>query len=301
MCLPGASISGANACPEGTCVLPTWIEILSTDKSRLAVAAERYRVHPLALEDCEHRDQRPNLDDYETHQLLVWFMFASEHIYEIQILIFSDLLIVVPHESPPQSANWHDYLRISDQHRDVWHMLYQALDRATDMTWVEIKKLMNQVDEFEQDLFKGEMNPQVILLVKKKLNEIDASIGHLASVTKQVVNLSKPTGDLIWKFRDLHDHCERLSRSIELYRAQIVTAIELCWGMQANRTNRQIKRLTLLASISVPLTFWASFWGMNFEFIPFSKPELFTFAMVMMGISVAITFWLLVRKGYWAD
>ena len=281
--------------------MPTWTEILSTDKSSLSDIAQRYGVHPLALEDCEHRDQRPKLDDYETHQLLVWFIFANDHIYEIQILIFPDRLIVVPHEPPPQLTTWHDYLRISDQHKDVWHLLYQGLDRATDTTWAEIKKLMNQVDEFEQDLFKGEVNPQGILLVKKQLNEIDASIGHLASVTKQVVNLCKPTGDLIWKFRDLHDHCERLSRSIELYRAQIVTAIELCWGMQANRTNRQIKRLTLLASISVPLTFWSSFWGMNFEFIPYAKPDLFFFALGIMGVSVIVTFWLLVRKGYWAD
>lgn len=278
-----------------------WTEILSTDKDKLLEAQKNHGIHPLALEDCEHRDQRPKLDDYDTHQLLVWFMFANEQIYEIQILIFQDRLIIVPHDNPPQQQSWREYLRISKQHKDVWHMLYQTLDRATDTTWIEIKNLMNQVDEFEQELFEKEMNPQAILLVKKKLNEIDASISHLSSVTKQVVNLCKPTDDLIWKFRDLHDHCERLSRNIALYRAQIVTTIELYWGIQTNRTNRQIKKLTLLASISVPLTFWSSFWGMNFEFLPFSKPEFFFFALGMMGISVAITFWLLVRKGYWSD
>lgn len=278
-----------------------WFEILSTSTKELKSIAEEHGVHPLALEDCEHRDQRPKLDDYNTHQLLVWFMIANARIYEIQILIFSDKLIVVPHDPPPEMSNWREYLRVSEQHKDVWHMLYHALDTATDKTWVEIKKLMHEVDQFEQDLFIKCNNPQSILLVKKKLNEIDSSINHLSSVTNQIMNLCKPNDDLKWKLRDLYDHCERLSQNIALYRSQVITVIELYWGMQANRTNLQIKKLTLLASISVPLTFWSSFWGMNFDFIPFAKPELFFVALGIMFLSVLTTFWFLVRKGYWSD
>ena len=119
--------------------------------------------------------------------------------------------------------------------------------------------------------------------------------------TKQLQNLSNPKGDLKWKLRDLHDHCERITQSISLYRSQIATAIELYWGLQANKTNNQIKKLSLLASITVPLTFWASFWGMNFEFIPFADPNLFYAALAIMLTSVALAVWFLVKKGYWAD
>ena len=256
-----------------------WTEVLSTENAILSDIAEKLDVHPLALEDCMHRDQRPKLDDYETHQLLVWFLFAKDRIYEIQFLIFKDHLVAIPHEPPPEGNSWNEYLRVTTTHKDVWHLLYSVLDRATDITWQEIRNLFIQIEEFEQKIFKKGFSPQTLLLVKKQLNQIDFSIGHLTSVAKQLQNLCNPIGDLSWKLRDLFDHCERIFRSIALYRSQIATTIELFWGLEANRTNRQIKKLSLLASIAVPLTFWASFWGMNFEFIPFASPTLFFIAL----------------------
>lgn len=282
-------------------VVVEWIEVLSTEQEKFNELANKLNVNPLATEDCLHRDQRPKLDDYESHQLLVWFLFADSRIYEIQFIIFQDQLVVVPHDPPPVGKTWGEYLKIQSHHRDVWHLLYQALDRATDITWQEIRKLFAQVDEFEQEMFKTNFSPQALLLVKKQLNQIDFSIGHLSSLAKQLQNLCSLEGDIAWKLRDLFDHCERIYRSIGFYRSQIATTIELFWGLQANRTNNQIKKLSLLASIAVPLTFWASFWGMNFEFIPFSSPKLFFIAISLMGLSVVVTFWLLIRKGYWND
>ncbi len=276
-----------------------WKEILSTDQEAMDQFAKEFQVHPLALEDCLHRDQRPKLDDYDTHQFLVWFIFAKNRLYEMQFLIFKDYLVAIPHESPPGGGTWHEYLKISDDHKDIWHFLYHVLDHATDHTWRELRQLFMEVDQFEQQLFQKEVHPQSLLKLKKQLNQMDYSVGHLTSVTEQIQKLCQPSGDLAWKFRDLADHCEKIYRSINLYRSQIVTTIELFWGLQANKTNRQIKKLTLLASISVPLTFWCSFWGMNFQAIPFDSPQLFGIAMGLMAITVIVTLWVLVRRGYW--
>jgi magnesium transporter len=180
-------------------------------------------------------------------------------------------------------------------------MLYQALDRATDVTWHDLHSLFACIDGFEQELFSREIDPRTLLALKKKLNQIDVSIGLLASVASQLTNLCKPKDDLAWKLRDLHDHCERISKNVGLYRSHIATIIELFWGLQSNRTNRQIKKLTLLASVAVPMTFWASFWGMNFTAIPYSSVTLFIIALTIMGISVAVTTWLLIHKGYCSD
>jgi magnesium transporter len=164
-----------------------------------------------------------------------------------------------------------------------------------------MRKMFADADEYEQEMFRREISPQDLIALKRQINEVDYSLSHLPSVTEQLQNLCQPTGDLAWKLRDLHDHCERIYRTISLYRSQIATTIELYWGLQANRTNAQVKKLSLLASIAVPMTFWASFWGMNFQAIPFDSPHLFWSAIGVMGISVLLTTWLLIRKGYWAD
>lgn len=276
-----------------------WIEVLSHDKVTLEKLGADYMVHPLALEDCFNRDQKPKLDDYVTHQFLVWFMYHKSKVYEIQFIIFPDKLIAVPHEQPPEGLIWSEFLKLGSNYRDVWHMLYTALDKITDVTWLEVRSLYLHVDEIEQQMFKKDINPQSLLKLKKRLNSFDYTLGHLSSVVVQLRNLIKPTGDLNWKLRDLSDHCDRIYANVTLYRSQISTTIELFWGLQANRTNRQIKKLSLLASISVPITFWASFWGMNFQIIPFDKPELFYAAIGIMVLSVSLTMYLLVRKGYW--
>ena len=44
-----------------------WIEVKS-DSPELRDLAVQYELHPLALEDCLHRDQRPKLDDPKPSQ-----------------------------------------------------------------------------------------------------------------------------------------------------------------------------------------------------------------------------------------
>jgi magnesium transporter len=278
-----------------------WIEILSTDVAKLTETAKALNVNPLALEDCLHRDQRAKLDNYDDHQLLVWFLMTKGKIYEIQFLVFADQLIVVPHAPPPEGENWREYLHISRNHSDVWLMLYHALDKAKDLTWLEVRSLVTKIDEFEDEMFKKEIDPQKLIHLKKKLNKIENAISLLPSVALQMQNLCSPTGELKWKLRDLHDNYERMFKNLAMYRSQISSTIDLYWGLQANRTNRQIKKITVLASIAVPITIWSSIWGMNFETIPFSSARLFYTAIGLMALTVITTLWLIVRKGYWND
>lgn len=276
-----------------------WIEYLSADP-RFPEAAAACGVHPLALEDCLHRDQRPKLDDYESHQLLVWFALAGGRLHELQFLIFPSRIVAVPHEAPPSGATWREFLRLGDQPRDVWHLLYQALDRATDVTWQELREIFSEIDGLEQEMFDGRFDPRALLALKKRLRQVDYLIGQMPSVAHQVQNLCRPKDDLKWKFRDLIDHCERLYQTIIVYRSQVGSTIDLYWGLQANRTNEQIKKLSLMASVAVPLTFWASFWGMNFQKIPFERGDLFAVALAVMALSVGGTVWFLARRGYWS-
>jgi magnesium transporter len=278
-----------------------WTEILSEDIETLKKTADELKVHPLALEDCIHRDQRAKLEEYENHQLLVWFLIAHNRIYEVQFLIFEKQILMVPHERPPEGESWKQYLGVNDGAKDVLHMLYQALDKCTDITWHSVQVLFDAIDDFEQRMFDQDCDPRALMTLKKRLSEIDFSLVHLPSVVEQIQNYYRPKDDLRWRFRDLHDHCLRVYRDIGLYRSQISGAIDLYWGYQANRANKNVQRLSVLASVSVPLTFWASFWGMNFEAIPFANKNFFYGAMVLMVLSVGATFLFLVKKGYWSS
>ena len=277
-----------------------WIEALSTDTEAMNRLAQNYQIHPLALEDCLHRDQRAKLEDYESHQLLVWFLYTEKKIFELQFLLYPDTLILVSHDPPPKEKTWKEYLRLSEGSKDVLHFLYQVLDRITDVTAIEIRSLFARIQDFEQNLFKGETEIRSILPTKKRLASAEMQMGHLPSVTLQLQNFFRPTDNLKWKFRDLHDHTERLYQSIVFHQGQIAGAFELYWAVVAQKTNLQVKKLTALAAIAVPISVWASFWGMNFQAIPFESPTFFAFAMTVMFGSVIALFFILKSKGYFS-
>lgn len=275
--------------------------MISTQVEALQSLAADLQVHPLALEDCLHQNQRAKLEDYGNHQLLVWFLFFEGRIHEIQFLIFPDLLLFVAHEPPPRGISWKEFLRIHEESKDTPHFLYQALDRLTDISTSEARLLFQQIQNFEQNLFEGESDLGAILPTRKILSSIEMQMGHLSSIAAQLQNFFRPKDDLKWKFRDLQDHCERLYQSVVYHQTQIAAAFDLYWAVAAQKTNLQMKKLTLIASISVPLTFWASFWGMNFEAIPFRDDRFFALAVSVMIGSVILTYWFLRVKGYWSS
>ncbi len=98
--------------------------------------------------------------------------------------------------------------------------------------------------------------------------------------------------------RDVYDRIARIHDLLDSYREEISTVLELHITMTSNRLNEVIKRLTVLATIGLPLTVLTSYFGMNFEFgeYKFAHPHLF-----MIGLMLAsglATLWYLRRRGW---
>jgi len=277
-----------------------WIELSTLDKENVLQVLTELKVHPLTIEDCLNQGQRAKLEEYDSHQFLVWFMLANDQVFELQFIIFPDSLILVTHGEPPDGGTWQNYLKVETLRcRDMIHLLYNVLDRATDKTSLELRAISALIDSFEDKMFESSVEPRSVLALRKILSQCEFSIGHLPSLTKQMQNLYQFKDDLKWRIRDLHDHCERNKDWIEAQGEHITHAIDLYWGLESNRTNAQIKKLSLIASISIPMTFWASFWGMNFQAIPYESVHFFELAIGVMILSCLSVYLFLRKKGYW--
>jgi magnesium transporter len=84
-----------------------------------------------------------------------------------------------------------------------------------------------------------------------------------------------------------------------MYREMIGGLLNLYLTSVANRTNEVMKVLTIVATISIPLTFLAGIYGMNFQYMPelAVKWEYPAFWVAILVITVFMTgfFW---RKGW---
>jgi magnesium transporter len=68
--------------------------------------------------------------------------------------------------------------------------------------------------------------------------------------------------------RDVYDHTVHLIESLESLRDMIGSLIDLFMSGQSMRLNREMRVLTVIATIFMPITFVTSLYGMNFEFMP---------------------------------
>jgi Mg2+ and Co2+ transporter CorA len=48
-----------------------WVDVTGGSDEEIDQVGEEFSIHPLALEDCRHQHQRPKVDQYRQHLLLV--------------------------------------------------------------------------------------------------------------------------------------------------------------------------------------------------------------------------------------
>jgi magnesium transporter len=68
-------------------------------------------------------------------------------------------------------------------------------------------------------------------------------------------------------FRDIYDHLIRVSDLIDSYRDLLTGALDVYLSTVSNRLNVVIQRLTVIATLALPLIVITGFFGQNFGFL----------------------------------
>ena len=90
------------------------------------------------------------------------------------------------------------------------------------------------------------------------------SATRFARIVTGVVEIPGMTPDMERYFRDVYDHLIRISDLIDSYRDLLTGAMDVYLSTVSNRLNEVMKRLTIVATIFMPLTWIVGFFGMNF-------------------------------------
>jgi magnesium transporter len=90
-------------------------------------------------------------------------------------------------------------------------------------------------------------------------------------------------------YRDVYDHLVQHVELVETYRDLASGARDIYLNTLSQSTNEVMKRLTVVATIILPLTFVVGVYGMNFGGGPFNMPELewrFGYPAVLLGMAL---------------
>ena len=69
-------------------------------------------------------------------------------------------------------------------------------------------------------------------------------------------------------FNDVNDHLQFVLQTIEICRETLSSLVDLYISNNDLRMNDIMKRLTVVSTIFIPLTFLVGVWGMNFKLMP---------------------------------
>ena len=287
----------ANRCEEGS-VPPSGIPSLSppeggvlwldvsglSDPSVVRAIGERFGFHTLALEDVLNVPQRPKVEWYENHLLVVLREIRHPQPGEQVSFFLGDRVVVSFQERPGDGFDpVRERLRqgkgrIRSEGADF--LLYALCDSVLDSFFPTLEKLGDEVEDMEERVLVSPV-PETFLDIRRLKRDL-LEVRHAVWPARDALNLLLIEEHALIRpgtkvfFRDCYDHTIQLMDMVETFREMASGLVDEYMSAVSNRMNEIMKVLTVMASIFIPLTFIVGLYGMNFDTkaSPYNMPEL---------------------------
>jgi magnesium transporter len=262
-----------------------WVDVIGlADLDVLGAIGALFSLDPLALEDISNTSQRPKVDTYENHALIVVHMFDGVSVQsKEQFSILFDRRHVVTFQERPGDCLEPVRKRLQGANgrirkRGAPYLVYALLDTILDAYFPILERIGEELEELEDkithdpdpdDVTRLHQLKRELLVVKRALWP---SREMLSGMSREELGLIP--ADVQHYLRDTYDHAIQLIDLVETYRELAMGLLDLYLSTVSTRMNEVMKVLTIISTIFIPLGFLAGIWGMNFHDSPYNMPEL---------------------------
>jgi magnesium transporter len=252
-----------------------WLDLHAPGEEEFQLLRDVLRFHPLALEDSQNFGQRSKIESYGEYTFIVFYGAAPppdrDRLVEVHCFYSESYLVTVRQDEAPAC----DQLRERYEHRPVpverpIALLYRLLDSLTDSFFPSLDDFDARIDELQDEMLAGPADEQMheIFAMRRRLIELRRTVTPQRDLVGQLVSggfdLPGLDQEAEHYFRDVYDHLIRVSELIDSFRDLLTGAMDVYLSMVSNRLNIVTKRLTVLATLALPLIFITGFFGQNF-------------------------------------
>lgn len=248
--------------------------------SHIEKLGEKFKLHPLMLEDVLNTGQRAKIDDYDDYLFLVLKMVYINDLSvvkaeQISFVLKGNTVIAFQEFKGHIFENVLERLRLGRRNirkTGSSYLLYALIDSVVDNYFNVLEAISEKIDTLEDKLMvspdKKVLNE--IYRLKKELLFIRKSIWPVRETLSNLVRCeSDVLGDsVVLYLRDVYDHSIQVLDTLETYQDIMSNMLDTYLSSISNKTNDIMKVLTIFSTIFIPLTFLAGIYGMNFENIP---------------------------------
>jgi magnesium transporter len=166
--------------------------------------------------------------------------------------------------------------------------------------------LDDELDGLEEAIIAEPTDEQLARIFRLKralgrLRRVVAPARDLFQSPEQITGLPGLAASAHDYLRDVYDHLLRISELIDAQRDVLSTAMDVYLSTSSNQLNVIMKRLTLISTVFLPLTFVTGFFGQNFGWLVdrISSPAAFL-VLGIGGLAVPLAVLMIVfrRAGY---
>jgi len=287
-----------------------WFNFYQPTKEILSSLTDKIGIHPLSVEDCFDEEQVPKIEYFNNNTFIIFnsFSYAKNVLFidEVNLFIGKNFIITVSgHNSEGRRPlnNIEDIIEKANTNAKYGpdYLMHIVLDSLVDEKYKAFDDMEVELEEAEESLLADveKFQPMQLIHMRKNLMRLRKTLYHEREILVKICRLDCPfiTEKAIVHFRDIYDHLAKFFELTETYREIETSLMELYTSLlnnlmtkMSNDTNISVRRLTLIATIFMPLTLLASIGGMS-EWAMMTGPEhwklsypLFLLGMVIIGI-----------------
>lgn len=296
---PGEALEAAQ---EGTA--NAWVDFESEEEASIRAVLGLLDIHPLVIDDIAVDLNRPKVDDFGA------YLYVAVHsarwdddrpvMREIDMVLGERFLITSHDETTRSVAAAQQVIerRPTLLQRNPAVLLHYILDDMVSNYLPIVDHIAEELDELEEHVL-GEGEPAVvqqkILHLKRGLSALRRIVGPQRDIILTLTRDEFHTvpAELRPYLRDVYDRLARVTDLLDSFRDETGSLLDLHISIISNRLNVIIKRLTVLATVGLPLTIITSYYGMNFALPEYhwAHPELVVLGL--MAVSALVTWGML--------
>jgi magnesium transporter len=262
-----------------------WLDLQDPDEATLAAVGAAIGLHELAIEDSRDFHQRPKLDRYGERLLLVFYGLhltdGTPEAVEVHIHIAGSCVLTISRVPPVQLERVVESLKPGAQ-CSRGELVYRVIDAVADSLVDGLDSVGDEVDAFEDRIFESPRARD-----RDRMAVLRHSLGglrRLLFVQRQVferavepiVEIAADGENIRPYLDDVSDHLMRALDETEADRETLREMLDTYAGEVQ-------ERLTIVATIFLPLTALTGFFGMNFNWMIDHLGSAWTFFGIGLG------------------
>ncbi|MDQ8205265.1 magnesium/cobalt transporter CorA [Pelagicoccus sp. SDUM812003] len=257
-----------------------WINVEILHPYIINELRKAHQFHTLAAEDVLNTPQRPKLELYENHSLVIADMVRivneGELVSEqVSFIVMENLLITFQEKTGDVWDPIRERIKKPNSRfrsMGIWYLAYALLDAVVDSVYPILEHYGDVLYGLEQQVME-DPKPSIqqhIYLIKRELFNLRRSMWPVRELASKLAmdEASPAPPDVRVFMRDVQDHSVQIIDLIENSRETANGLQDFYISIVSNRMNEVMKALTIMASLFLPITFFAGVYGMNFDVLP---------------------------------